>query len=150
MFFIFSFSVENITWVTKNLTSKVSPGIIYCIQNVSKKSKVNIVWVSYYNLIFTSQFFLGPESGHEFKWFPAKDQDSDWLTHLIYQLKACFFGRKLFELMSWLRSQKNLICDLQALCYEFRKNVIWRKAKFDMTCNLGFFRYLYCFELVQK
>ena len=136
MFFIFSFSVENITWVTKNLTSKVSPGIIYCIQNVSKKSKVNIVWVSYYNLIFTSQFFLGPESGHEFKWFPAKDQDSDWLTHLIYQLKACFFGRKLYslEIMSWLRSQKNLICELQVLCYEFRKTCHLKKSKvwYDM------------------
>ena len=149
MFFIFSFSVENITWVTKNLTSKVSPGIIYCIQNVSKKSKVNIVWVSYYNLSFTTvrtrvrTWILVVSCQRPVLWLV----DSSDLP-----IKGLFLGRKLYllELMSWLRSQKNLICELQALCYEFRKNVIWRKAKFDMTCNLGFFRYLHCFELVQK
>ena len=30
------------------------------------------------------------------------------LTYLVYQLEACFFGGKPFELMSWLRSHKKL------------------------------------------
>ena len=55
---------------------------------VSKPSKVN--------------FFLRSVLGHEFKWFPAKKekQASDWLTYLVYQLEACFFGGKPLELMS--------------------------------------------------
>ena len=35
-------------------------------------------------------------------------QASDWLTNRVYQLEACFFGRKPLELISWLGSQKKL------------------------------------------
>ena len=41
--------------------------------------------------------------------FPTKTkQASDWLTYVVYQLEACFFGRKLLELMSRLESQKEM------------------------------------------
>ena len=30
---------------------------------------------------------------------PLKKQPSDWLTYLVYQLEACFFGGKLLEFM---------------------------------------------------
>ena len=57
---------------------------------------------------YIGQFFLRSESGHKFKWFCQKKQNSDWLTYLIYQLHTCFLGSKPLELMSWLESQKKL------------------------------------------
>ena len=55
-----------------------------------------------------SQMFLRSESRHESRVFPAKKQISDWLTYLVYQLEACFFGGKPFELMFPLGSQEKL------------------------------------------
>ena len=59
---------------------------------------------------YESQLFLSSESGHEFKYVPAKkeNQGSDWLTYLVYQLEASFSGGKPLELMSRLGSQEKL------------------------------------------
>ena len=41
--------------------------------------------------------------------FLPKTQGSDWLTYLVYQLEACFFGGKQLKLMSLLGSLKEMI-----------------------------------------
>ena len=59
------------------------------------KNKVN--WTFYMTLNQLKSFFFRSESGHEFKWFPAKNQPLNGYTRYVRQSEACVLGQNHFN-----------------------------------------------------
>ena len=58
------------------------------------------VGVTHFATYLKSVLFLDQSQQMSSSGFPSKKQAFDWMTYLVYQLKACFFGGKPLELMS--------------------------------------------------
>ena len=66
-----------------------------------------LLFLCWHRTFITKVSFFWDQSP-DMSWSSFPPLASDWLTNLVYQIEACFFGGKLLELMSWLRSQKKL------------------------------------------
>ena len=88
-----SFSVESIQLKLLVCYSSTILCIVQFVKDVTVYSLV-CKYVLEKKSKYYSQFFLRSESGHEFKWFHAKKQTSNWQTRQVSQSVACFFVRK--------------------------------------------------------
>ena len=85
-------------------------------------------------------FFWDPSQDKISSGFPSKIQAFDWLTHLVYQIEACYLSGKKLELICWPGSQRKTD-------FSYLSTYIARQANFGKEISRIFF---FSFELGNK